>query len=382
MENHPIPQDVTGFKFKLIGSVTIKQFLYLLAAGILTVLVFMLPINIFIKIPLMTIFSLVGLGLAFVPIEGRPMDLMIVNFAKTIPSENRYIYQKKGANLSNYEFLKPPVIKVEVLTPKNEPEENNETDSKREILLKRLRNSSFKPDAAEQQFFNSVKSYFDEKQTVPEPQRVQTLPDKLPEEAKPVELPKEVADETPPITEEKIEAQQPETQPIPEHTVNSPEEQQIVAQPEPQAQEPVQETTQTPISNENSSLTTPQSQLVAGFPSLPDVPNVVLGIVKDPRGKVLPNILVEVVDANSVPVRAFKTNLLGQFASATPLPNGNYKIFVEDPQKKNEFEQLDLSLVGEICNPLEITSVDAREKLRRELFEQQGGAQAPVQPAQ
>ena len=100
MENHPIPQDVTGFKFKLIGSVTVKQFLYLLGFGILTTVAFILPVNILLKIPMMVVFALLGISLAFVPIEGRPMDVMLFNFAKAIPSENRYIYRKRGAGAS------------------------------------------------------------------------------------------------------------------------------------------------------------------------------------------------------------------------------------------------------------------------------------------
>lgn len=71
MENHPIPQDVTGFKFKLIGSVTVKQFLYLLGFGILTTVAFVFPMTNFIKIPTMLFFALIGIGLAFVPIGGR-----------------------------------------------------------------------------------------------------------------------------------------------------------------------------------------------------------------------------------------------------------------------------------------------------------------------
>jgi hypothetical protein len=83
---------------------------------------------------------------------------------------------------------------------------------------------------------------------------------------------------------------------------------------------------------------------------------------------VLPNILVEIMNEQNVPVRAFKTNALGQFAAATPLPNGKYIVILEDPRKQNEFEQIQISLEGKIFNPLEITSMDQREKLRRELF--------------
>lgn len=119
---------------------------------------------------------------------------------------------------------------------------------------------------------------------------------------------------------------------------------------------------------------TPEKSLKAGFPQLPDTPNIVMGIIRDPRGKVLPNILVEIMNEQGVPVRAFKTNALGQFAAATPLPNGNYIVILEDPRKQNEFEQIQIALDGKIFNPLEIFSIDQRERLRRELF---GNTPAP-----
>ena len=115
---------------------------------------------------------------------------------------------------------------------------------------------------------------------------------------------------------------------------------------------------------------TPESQVKAGFPDVPDTPNVVMGIVKDPRGRVLPTVLVGIIDQQQVPVRAFKTNALGQFAAATTLADGTYTVLLEDPRKTNEFEQLSITLDGNIFQPLEIISMDQREKLRRELFQQ------------
>lgn len=105
-----------------------------------------------------------------------------------------------------------------------------------------------------------------------------------------------------------------------------------------------------------------------------------MGIIKDPRGKVIPNILVEIMSQQGIPVRAFKTNALGQFAAATPLPNGEYNVLLEDPRKQNEFEQIHISLTGDIFNPIEIISTDQREKLRQELFGQTKAAQ-PVATA-
>jgi hypothetical protein len=113
----------------------------------------------------------------------------------------------------------------------------------------------------------------------------------------------------------------------------------------------------------------PQSmQKNAGMPIAPEFPNVVTGIIKDPRGNPLANILVEVKDAQGNAVRAFKTNALGQFASATPLNNGDYSIGFEDPRGENKFDTVAFKAIGEIILPIEIISVDSREELRRSLF--------------
>ena len=126
------------------------------------------------------------------------------------------------------------------------------------------------------------------------------------------------------------------------------------------------------VEENNKDLKSPPNP-VGGF-TLPDIPNVVMGVVRDPRGKTLQNILVEVIDESGVPLRAFKTNALGQFASATPLANGSYKIYFHDPQKAHEFEIVEINLAGTIFTPIEAVSVDSREKLRRELFGTQPSA--------
>lgn len=105
-----------------------------------------------------------------------------------------------------------------------------------------------------------------------------------------------------------------------------------------------------------------------GTPFVPDVPNLITGIIKDSRGNVLPNILIEVKDKDGNPVRAFKTNPLGQFASATPLLSGTYTISFEDPQGKHSFDAVEITANGEVLLPFEIISIDARERLRQELF--------------
>jgi hypothetical protein len=105
-----------------------------------------------------------------------------------------------------------------------------------------------------------------------------------------------------------------------------------------------------------------------GLPTVSEFPNVISGIVKDPRGNPLPNILVEIKDSQANAVRAFKTNALGQFASATPLNNGDFTIEFEDPRGQNKFDTVGFKANGEIILPIEVISVDTREELRRSLF--------------
>lgn len=402
MENHPIPQDVTGFKFKLIGSVTVKQFLYIMAGGIMCAVFFMVPMNIFIKIPLCILFGGTGAALAFIPIEGRPMDVMLKNFLKALPAENQYIFKKKGAEVLIAELFSP----VTVVTQKAAVQKTVDQDAKdtrRALLFKSLR-QSYRPDDKEQAVLSNINTYLDESShavTLPvqniDSMPVNTATQVVTPPTMPVAPVREIpmARPAPPIQEvEKVEPVAPAPAPV---VVQQP--QQVEVAPAPEVSTPhVTVAPEEPIATQAVPLTTvtpqaptapqqpaapssvaslpPDASLNAGFPSLPDTPNIVMGIIKDPRGRVMPNILVEIMDTQGIPVRAFKTNSLGQFMAATPLPNGEYNVLLEDPKKQNEFGPIQMSLTGEIFQPLEIVSVDQREKLRKELF---GGTSAQAQ---
>lgn len=373
MENHPIPLDVTGFKFKLIGSMTIKQFLYLLAAGVLVSLLLIIPGNLLLKLPFITLFSLIGFSLAFIPIDGRPMDKMIANFIRLLPSENLYVYRKKGANLSSFEIFDAPKqeVKVEESATKN--------SSSTSTLFKK---PHVKLEENELDFLKKVKGFFSDsalqtKITVQNPApapSIPRVPTNEPEEALKIRVQiqqikkQEEMEGTSVELQNKIkELEARLTNLLAENSALQNKVFEIQRQvPNEQVFSPGGET-QNQVTP-NARLVDAASQVKAGFPSLPDIGNVVMGIVKDPRGRILPNIIVEVVDQNNIPVRAFKTNKLGQFAAATPLPNGTFKIHFEDPQKNHDFDTIEVNLNGQVFLPLEVISVDSRERLRKELF--------------
>ena len=111
------------------------------------------------------------------------------------------------------------------------------------------------------------------------------------------------------------------------------------------------------------------SRLVTNFPQSPDQseailaqmaqmvpltnkPNVISGIVLGSQNTPLAGAILVIRDETGIPVRALKSNRLGQFLSATPLPKDSYQIEI-DAENEN-FEPVALVLNNEVLKPIEI----------------------------
>jgi len=110
MEQHPIPRQITTFEFKLIGFLTLKQFIYLVIfpTGYIVFRLFPIPL-------LNILFGLmvagIGAALAFVPINDRPMEVWIRNLIKRLTGPTQYFFQKGNqpiSFLSNLYFISDP----------------------------------------------------------------------------------------------------------------------------------------------------------------------------------------------------------------------------------------------------------------------------------
>jgi len=99
MQQHPIPQAITTYKFKLVGDMTLKQFLEL-AFGIVSAwIIFNSNMNFFFKWTLGPFMGFFGFALAFLPLEDRPLDQWIISFIKAIYSPTQFIYRPKVKRL-------------------------------------------------------------------------------------------------------------------------------------------------------------------------------------------------------------------------------------------------------------------------------------------
>ena len=407
MENHPIPQDVTGFQFKLIGNMTIKQFAYLAAGGVATALTIYAPIFILFKLLFVPIFAGTGLLVAFVPIEGRPIDVLISHFFQAAFSPNQYLYHKVGRRYAIFTISPTSTSVLQTARHVNPEEYQAKAQSLQLLLAKSHPKAKNKMDERENDFLSSLSKIADGQS----PQivsmqnevdeKIRQSDDELPNEpetqpAAPqidtrqaAELEKEALLLQQELSQAKSEEQQEQAQ----HQDASVAHQKsvtletqlkdIMAQKEQLEQEFLKLKKQL----ENQSLRPAYQPRVmeqtdephvrrvpatmaqsVGLPNIPDSPNVIIGIIKDPRGNVLPNILVEIKDREGNPVRAFKTNPLGQFSAATALNNGIYTIVFEDPKKQQSFDTVELVVNGSILLPIEVISHDAREELRKALF--------------
>ncbi len=111
MDQHPMPRQITSFEFKLIGFLTLKQFIYLvifIPAGFLIFKI--VPIPLF-NILLAALVVGAGAAFAFVPVNERPLDVWIKNLFKRLTSATQYTYQKHNSPiyfLKNLLFMSDP----------------------------------------------------------------------------------------------------------------------------------------------------------------------------------------------------------------------------------------------------------------------------------
>lgn len=120
----------------------------------------------------------------------------------------------------------------------------------------------------------------------------------------------------------------------------------------PQPEAPAPQPEPTGLADQAAPAIAPQPVKAKSIPTLKltSFPNVINGIVTDSQGNYIEGAIVVAHDKQGLPVRALKSNKLGQFVAATPLPSGEYAIVVE---KENlSFDKVGIELKNEILPPI------------------------------
>lgn len=404
MEQHPVPRNISGFQFHLIGDMTMRQFAYLAAGVAVGYFVFKAaPFSSVINIPLALTFGFIGFAFAFLPIQERPLDRWILAFVKSIMSPTQYLWYKN--NPPPDIFSRPVVLRTLNAPATNQTQIHKETNAKLRAYLATMPVPIHESlNAAEKRYIDKTLSLFGTTTVVSSQpvKQASITPTSLPQIQNPFPTKPNPVDETPKTQKEIPKEIHPEAQPTvapipvkiqPEPLENHSElktqlsqlaaeklalEKQLLQLKEqlstantPQVVKP------TILKDEKieatAKINTQKSQVSdMGVFNTTQTPNLMAGIVKDPQRKLLPNIILTIKDKSGLPVRALKTNKLGQFSTATPLPNGTYELEVEDPLKRYVFDVTQIILSGKVFLPIEIVAKGEkelnREKLTKELF--------------
>jgi hypothetical protein len=94
MKEHALPQDVTGYRFHIIGNMTLKQFAEVAVGCVVGFLIYTTNLPVFIKWPLIMIAAGIGAMAAFVPFEERPLDQWIVAFFQALYRPTQFYWKR------------------------------------------------------------------------------------------------------------------------------------------------------------------------------------------------------------------------------------------------------------------------------------------------
>lgn len=192
MQQHAVPQNITGFEFKLIGALTLKQFGYVAGAGIVAFM-FFVAVSGFLKWLFIIPTVLLGIALAFVPINGMSFDKWIVALARSIISPSLRVWHKENKEIG---FLAPEFSHYLRRAPAIQPE-TKPGRSRLNAYLAQVRSQkpADKLEHLEKKKLSSLPLAHSEEMLAPRPRQVEVPPIRMPEEIAAKPIPEEVPQE-------------------------------------------------------------------------------------------------------------------------------------------------------------------------------------------
>lgn len=398
MQEHAIPQDVTGYKFHIVGNMTLGQFAQLVVGALISFALFQTNLYAIVKWPLILLVVMVSIVAAFIPIAERPLSHWIQTFVKVLYRPTKFAW-KRVPKIPDFFLFKPaddtgpqlPELDMTPLRRKRIQEFIATTRSAAGVDAEAVQVDQYVGHVVS--LFESapgVGSNTQQPTTANKPSlRVRTRSMRsLDTATEPLVQEALVADEL--LVSEEVLVEQPvatQLEPTPDvvmtnkatEVANWEASQRIasaddVAIPEETAPTIVPgETTEIQAATEQPALVAPalvtQSPTVANeaasavtfnkelpFPSTPTTPNKLVGMILTKNNELIEGAVIEIRTDGGQVVRAVRSNALGQFYVTTPLASGKYQMVAEKDGRS--FEPLSIELKGKIVDPIEIHSVE------------------------
>lgn len=391
MKEHAIPQDITGYKFHIVGNMTLKQFLEVGAGVVFAFFIYKTNLISVVKWPLVLLSSSFGAALAFLPIAERPLDHWFVTFFSILYKPTKFFWRKESRIPDAFlyevkdevkkqaaildltpqrrqrisEFLKsvktPPVSSPEDLYIKQRSsqllaifeDKTLKIDfSQVKILGKkpnlRVRIRSLVDVSSEQIVNDGADSAETTISNKPKAQQSTSAQTDLPKQRSPMTKKPLVVGQV--ATEIKI----PKLAKIKVEKEKAQEKQKDAQRSVAKTQAASFSTTiQAPARSLQATVTTTQNANLP-FPTRPTQENRLVGMILTKNNELIDGATVTISDESSRPVTAIKSNALGQFFISSRLSDGTYTICIK---KDNfTFKPTQISLVGEVVEPLDIRS--------------------------
>lgn len=352
---HPVPQNVTSFEFHLVGDMTLRQFGYLAAGCTIAYIIFVafFARSPYLSTPAIAFFALFGIAFAFLPIADRPLDHWVKAFFRAVylPTEGSWQLSSKLPASTN-----DPVFK-------------NRLQLYLSTLTTAVPTTGLSKGWGTAPIVSEKPSEPATLKTVISPTPPSPAPSAIPsatELNKLVAMAGQIQGLKGKIVETEQQISQLEKTASPSETLSEQQYQQILGNLQnllKQTEEIYQKTnknkestpapTPTPIPPLAETVAVvPTAKPIEKLPLLTSSPNVINGLVTDPAGNLLEGVIIIVHNKDGIPVRALKTNKLGQFTGATPLPDGAYSITFE--KDSFVFDTLQVSLAGEVLPAVKV----------------------------
>ncbi len=401
MREHPVPQDITGYRFHIIGEMTIKQFAEVAIGVVIAFLLFNTNLPALVKFPLMILSSGLGALMAFVPIEERPVEQWVAAFIRVLYKPTQYYWRRDAKIPSAFKFT--PMTQREAVeeAPSMQPERKAEIKeylfslsekvdndpftqwetARQETILAEFGNTPPTTNNPQPTTHNLQPTTNNPQPTTHNPRSVDQIPQSSNIVAGEIITPKK---QEVPIAQNQttlgLSAARPNYQAqttggqmakqtkTKRQRVYVPDQEMVSADHQGvQLEGSSSKTSTTSNSIGNSFLGQEKKEQVdftgvgdatqsldLPFPNTPTEPNKIVGMLLTPNDELINDAIVEIKNESEQVLRAVKSNSLGQFFISTPLENGNYIIGAE--KDGFQFPQQKLILTGEVIAPIEIRS--------------------------
>ncbi len=322
---------------------TLKQFFQLAGGLLVSLLFYASKLHPLIKWPFIIFFALLGVALAFLPFEERPLEKWIASFFRSIYSPTIFSWAKASTPEKFYQDEEATGLPG-VVTPGTEKVSAGSYSPGigGNVLFSKLEETEKSFLSSIGQLFGGIKVPAPGNGSAATPPPSPDTPLKKEQMEVPMNLPTQIA--------------------TPGYQAK------IVVEETPAGPAPIQQVKFTNVAQTlvGQKLDSHQAQfsIAAAPPNPPTQPNTVVGQIFDTEGKIVNGAILEIRDAAGRPVRALRSNMLGHFIIVTPLSNGRYEIIIE--KDGMIFDSLSFEAQGSIIPPIVIRARSNQKILKTE----------------